>query len=29
MLTNKNCSFQNSCAIETGLYDFHKMTVSS
>ena len=28
MLTNKNCSFQNSCAIETGLYDFHKMTVS-
>ena len=28
MLTNKNCSFQNSCAIETGLFDFHKMAVS-
>ena len=28
MLTNKNRSFQNSCAIETGLSDFHKMAVS-
>ena len=28
MLTNKNHSFQNSCAIERGLSDFHKMTVS-
>ena len=25
MLTNSNRSFQNSCAIETGLSDFHKM----
>ena len=28
MLTIKNRSFQNSCAIQTGLLDFHKMTVS-
>ena len=28
MLTNKNRSFQGSCVIETGLSDFHKMTVS-
>ena len=27
-LTNKNRSFQNSCVIETGLSDFHKMTFS-
>ena len=28
MLTNKNRSFPNSCATETGLSDFHKMTAS-
>ena len=28
MLTNKKNSFQNSMAIETGLSDFHKMTVT-
>ena len=28
MLTNKNRSFQNSCAVQTGLSDFHKMTAS-
>ena len=28
MLTNSNRSFQNSCTIETGLSDFHKMIVS-
>ena len=28
MLTNAYRSFQNSCAIETGLSDFHKMTVT-
>ena len=28
MLTNSVCSFQNSCALETGLSDFHKMTVT-
>ena len=28
MLPNKNRSFQTSCAIETGLSDFHKMAVS-
>ena len=27
MLTNSPNSFQNSCAIETGLSDFHKITV--
>ena len=26
MLTNSPNSFQNSCAIETGLSDFHKIT---
>ena len=26
MLTNSVPSFQNSCALETGLYDFDKMT---
>ena len=28
MLTNSPYSYQNSCAIETGLSDFHKMTVT-
>ena len=28
MLTNRKCSFQNSTTIETGLSDFHKMTVT-
>ena len=28
MLTNANRSFQNSCTIETGLFDFHKMIVT-
>ena len=28
MLTNSVPSFQNSCALETGLSDFHKMTVT-
>ena len=28
LLTNKNRSFQNSCVIDTGLSDFHKMTVT-
>ena len=28
MLTNKHRSFHNSCVIETGLSDFHKMAVS-
>ena len=28
MLTNRHRSFQNSCVIETGLSDFHKMTVT-
>ena len=28
ILTNSPYSFQNSCVIETGLSDFHKMTVS-
>ena len=28
MLTNRNGSFQNSCVIDTGLSDFHKMTVT-
>ena len=28
MLTNSNRSFQNSCTIETGLSDFHKMRVT-
>ena len=28
MLTNSNRSFQNSCTIETGLSDFHKMIVT-
>ena len=27
MLTNRHCSFQNLCVIETGLSDFHKLTV--
>ena len=27
MLTKSHCSFHNSRAIETGLSDFHKMTV--
>ena len=27
-LTNSVQSFQNSCALETGLSDFHKMTVT-
>ena len=29
MLTNSNRSFQNSCTIETGLSDFHKMIVTA
>ena len=28
LLTNRRRSFQNSCVIETGLPDFHKMTVT-
>ena len=28
MLTNSPYSYQNSCSIETGLSDFHKMTVT-
>ena len=28
MLTNSPNSFQNSCAIETGLSDFHKRTAT-
>ena len=28
MLTNRHRSFLNSCVIETGLPDFHKMTVT-
>ena len=28
MLTNRNTSFQNSCVIDTGLSDFHDMTVT-
>ena len=28
MLTNRNKNFQNSCVIDTGLFDFHKMTVT-
>ena len=28
MLTNRHRSFQNSCVIETGLSDFHKMTIT-
>ena len=28
MLTNRQRSFQNSCAIDTGLSDFHKVTVT-
>ena len=28
MLTNYNWSFQSSCTFETGLSDFHKMTVT-
>ena len=28
ILTNSPCSFQNSCAVETGLCDFHKMIVT-
>ena len=28
MLTNRNRSFQNSCVIDTGLSDFHKMSVT-
>ena len=27
-LTNRNKSFQNSCIIDTGLFDFHKMTAT-
>lgn len=29
MLTNRQCSFQNSCVIETGQSDFHKTTVAA
>ena len=28
MLTNKQCSFQKSCVIDTGLSDFYKMTAT-
>ena len=28
MLTNRHRSFQNSCVIETGLSDFHRVTVT-
>ena len=28
MLTNKKLSFQNSTSLETGLSDFHKMTIT-
>ena len=28
MLTNRNRSFQNSCVIDTGLSDFHKITIT-
>ena len=28
ILTNKKCKFQNSMTVETGLSDFHKMTVT-
>ena len=28
ILTNSVCSFQNSCSIEIGLPDFHRMTVT-
>ena len=28
MLTNRHHSFQNSCVIETGLSDFHRVTVT-
>ena len=28
MLANSVCSFQNSCVLETGLSDFHKMTIT-
>ena len=28
MMANQSRSFQNSCVIETGLHDFHKMTVT-
>ena len=28
ILTNRTCSFQNSCVFETGLSDFHRMTVT-
>ena len=28
MLTNKTLSFQNSMTVETGLSDFHKMTIT-
>lgn len=28
ILTNSPCNFQNSCAVETGLSDFHKMIVT-
>ena len=28
ILTNKPCSFQTKCVIETGLSDFHRMTIS-
>ena len=28
ILTNRPCSFQNSCVFETGLSDFHRMTVT-
>ena len=29
MLTNRQSSFQNSCVTETGLSDFHRMTVAA
>ena len=28
MLTNRQRSFQNSCVVDTGLSDFHRMTVT-
>ena len=28
ILTNSSSSFQNSCAIETGMSDFHNMTIT-
>ena len=27
-MTNRSKSYQNSCVIETGLFDFHKMTMA-